>query len=128
MRGDGVTLNGNERDATLHLDGEIELARLALLDEALQVVHGTAHLDGVLSGPLERPVLSASVTIPDSPWAIGRSATCASRPASMRTSSPSRRRTCAPPAARSRRRPVCTSTRPRRRRRESPGAGWGCAI
>lgn len=64
VRGDGLALNGAEHDGALQIDGDLDLARLAVLDESLAALRGAAHLDGELAGTLEAPTLDATVTVP----------------------------------------------------------------
>lgn len=64
IRGAGIALDGSERDGALRFAGDVDLPRLALLDESLAALAGTAHLTGSLEGPLEEPILTATVQVP----------------------------------------------------------------
>lgn len=64
VRGDGLTVNGTERDETLALVGDLELARLAVLEASLAALRGTVRLDGTLTGSLEEPTLAATASVP----------------------------------------------------------------
>lgn len=64
VRGDGVALAGAERDGGLRLEGDLDLARLAVIDDRLDALRGAAHLEGRLEGAVEVPVLTATVTVP----------------------------------------------------------------
>lgn len=61
LRGDGLVLDGAARDGALALSGSVELPQLAFVDDALAPLRGTAELDGVLEGVLEKPVVHATV-------------------------------------------------------------------
>ncbi|MBX3028033.1 translocation/assembly module TamB domain-containing protein [bacterium] len=64
VRGEGLTLDGHEREGALRLAGDVDLSSLALLDESLAALAGAAHLEGSLEGALEEPTLTATVQLP----------------------------------------------------------------
>jgi autotransporter translocation and assembly factor TamB len=64
LRADGVRVDGSEREGVLRVSGEVDLTRLAVFDEALAALAGTARVDGGVEGPLDEPVLNATVRVP----------------------------------------------------------------
>lgn len=64
LRSDGIEVEGNERDGVLRLVAEVDLARLAVVDAHLAALVGAAHVEGGLEGPLDEPVLNATVRVP----------------------------------------------------------------
>jgi hypothetical protein len=64
VRGDGVALDGTERDGSLHLDGTVELGKLAVIDDALASLRGDARLEGTLEGALDAAAINATVHVP----------------------------------------------------------------
>ena len=64
LSGEGIQLTGAERDDALQLDGELELTRLAVIDDDLGALHGSAHMVGTLEGALDENVQRALDSLP----------------------------------------------------------------
>lgn len=65
LAGDGIALSGTPRDGDLALAGTLELPRLGFVDDDLELLHGTATIDGTLEGVLEQPSVRATVAVPE---------------------------------------------------------------
>ncbi len=63
VRGDGITLDGTERDGALQIAGDLSLAKLVVIDDALAALHGVAHVEGSLSGALDEPTIDVTVHV-----------------------------------------------------------------
>ena len=65
LAGDGLSLDGAPRDGDLALAATLDLSRLGFLADDLAQLAGTATIDGRLEGPLEHPLIAATVTVPE---------------------------------------------------------------